>query len=136
MAKFEGWLIKVGGKLFPHELIKIKTYKTTPNQRTEIKAYRNADNLLKRQTSPNFKTKIEFETKSGLHLSDLEKIKKVLDEATINTRERKMKITYWNVEELKYKTATVYMPDIDYTINKISGNDYECESFRLAFVEY
>ena len=61
---FDNWLIRFvkTGELFPHELIQKDTYQSTPLQRTEIKAYRDNDNYLHRVTSPNYKTKIEFQT--------------------------------------------------------------------------
>ena len=136
MAKFKGYLIKLGNVVFPHEYIALDSYTSTDNQRTELKAYRNAQNHLIRQTSPNFKTKIEFNTINGLNLSDMEKIKSIIDRATINKTERKVKVEYWNNEELQYKTMTCYMPDIEHPIKKITKDDVIYNGKRLAFIEY
>lgn len=67
MADFKGYLIKLNDVEFPPEYIALESYKSTDNQRTELKAYRNSNNYLIRQTSPNFKTKVEFTTIDGLH---------------------------------------------------------------------
>lgn len=135
MATFEGWLIKCGGTEFPLSLIKADTYKSTDNQRTEIKAYRDANNLLHRQTSRNFKTKIEFET-CPLSLEQLRTIQSLLNQAFVDSTQRKMVVDYWNNENLCYKKATVYVPDIDYTIKSIKGNDITYNGIRIAFIQY
>lgn len=135
MATFEGWLIKCGNTEFPLKYIKAETYKSTDNQRTEIKAYRDANNLLHRQTSKNFKTKIEFETCS-LSLAELSEIQALLSSNFIDSTQRKMVVSYWNNENLTYKKATVYVPDIDYTIKAIKGNDIKYNGIRIAFIQY
>ncbi|MFQ9516716.1 MAG: DUF6711 family protein [Eubacterium sp.] len=136
MAKFKGYLIKLGDTVFPNEYIAFDSYKSTDNQRTELKAYRNSSNNLIRQTSPNFKTKVEFNTISGLKLADMEKIKSIVDKATINNTERKVKVTYWNNEDLMYEQMRAYMPDIEHQIKKITKDDVIYNSKRLAFIQY
>lgn len=139
MADFKGYLIKLNDVEFPAEYIALESYKSTDNQRTELKAYRNSNNYLIRQTSPNFKTKVEFTTIDGLHLKDLRKIKQIIDKALINNAERKVSVEYWNNEELKYQKMKAYIPDIDYEIKKIvkgSKPDIEYKSIRYAFIEY
>ena len=136
MAEFKGYLLKLGDTVFPHEYIALDSYKSADNQRTELKAYRNAQNKLIRQTSPNFKTKIEFNTIDGLKLKDMTKIKSIADKATINKAERKVKVTYWNNEDLRYEQMEAYMPDIEHSIKKITKNDIIYKGKRLAFIEY
>lgn len=136
MAEFKGYLIKLGDQEFPYEYIELESYVSTDNQRTELKAYRNANNLLIRQTSPNFKTKIEFNTRAGLWLEDIEKIKGIIDKALTNKIERKVKVTYWNNEDLIYKTMYAYIPDVEYTIYMITNNNIQYKSIRFSFIEY
>jgi hypothetical protein len=52
--------------------------------------------------------------------------------------QRKVKLTYWNMESFSYKTNEFYMPDIEYTIKKVyyTAKDMEIEPVRLAFIEY
>ena len=116
MAKYKGYLLKVKDQIFPMKYIKSETYTSTDNQRSELKAYRNTNNYLIRQTSPNFKTKIEFETPPLL--------------------QRKIKITYWNSEDLTYKNAVVYMPDISYTIKNQMRNELLYNPLKMEFIEY
>lgn len=48
---FEGWLIKFGGVILPNKFILADGWNSTPNQRIDIKAYRDANVLLHRETS-------------------------------------------------------------------------------------
>ena len=89
MAKYKGYLLKVKDQIFPMKYIKSETYTSTDNQRSELKAYRDTNNYLIRQTSPNFKTKIEFETPPLLQ-SQYEEIRQLLNQGTINRTERKI----------------------------------------------
>ncbi len=136
MAKFEGYLLKFGDTVFPEKYMAIDSYDSTDNQRTELKASRNAANLLIRQTSPNFKTKIEFDLIEGLHLKQWAEIKAVIDGVTLSRRERKVQVKYWCSEDLCYKTMTSYMPDIKFSIAKHTDNDIIYKSIRIALIEY
>lgn len=135
MAEYQGYLIKIGNDIFPMKYIVSDSYTSTDNQRTELKAYRNASNYLKRQTSPNFKTKIEFET-PPLYLNEMKKIRKLINAGTVNSKERKVKIQYWNTEELRYKRAYMYMPDVDYTVKNSFGNELLYNPIKFSFIEY
>lgn len=135
MAKFEGYLLKNAERIFPLKYIVSDTYKATPNQRTESKAYTDSNNYVKRSTFKHTHSKIEFETPK-IWLDELEEIKQFFDEATIDALERKIEITYWNDEELRYKKMTAYKPDIEYTISNIYGNDILYNPIRIAIIEY
>lgn len=139
MAEFKGYLIKLNGVEFPPEYIALESYKSTDNQRTELKAYRNTNNSLIRETSPNFKTKIEFNTIDGLNLKQLREITNIINKATLNKTERKVKVEYWNSEELRYATMKSYIPDIEYEIKKIkrgSKPDIIYKPLRYCFIQY
>ena len=134
---FNGYLIKFPktGALFPHELIAKNTYKSTPLQRTEIKAYRDSNNELHRRTSPNYKTKLEFQTHE-LSLAKMQKIRSVLNSAFENSQQRKVKVTYWDDELLQYRTMTAYIPDITYSTIVISKNNIKYAPVTFTFIEY
>ncbi len=137
MGNFNGWLIKFPktGKLFPHRLIAKETYQSIPLQRTEIKAYRDSNNKLHRTTSPNYKSKITFNT-TDLNLVDLEEIQSIIKGAMINTSQRKINVTYWDEELLNYRTMTAYMPDKTYTTVSINKNNIKYKSITFTFIEY
>ena len=137
MSNYRGYLIKFikTNSLFPHKYINFNTYKSTPLQRVEIKAYRDNNAYLHRVTSPNYKTKIEFSTYE-LNLSEMQEIRNAVLSATENQQERKIQIQYWDDELLAYRTAWFYMPDKTYTILSIEQNDIHYGKIPFTFIEY
>lgn len=135
---FEGWLLKFGSQEFPLDLIKQKSWKSTPNQRQETEAWQDINGKLHRETASHFRTKIEFETVDDLTLEEKSKIQEVINSSVIDAKQRKANITYWNDETNSYTKAVVYVPDIDFTIKEIdveSKNIYY-NSIRIALIEY
>lgn len=136
---YQGWLIKFTDTdtLFPHELIAADTYQSTPLQRTEIKAYRDNNSLLHRVTSPNYKTKLKFQTLE-LTLAQMQRIRNILNAAFINSQQRKLRVTYWDDELLSYRTMTAYMTDTTYDVSVIKRNPYDIRyaPLTLTFIEY
>ena len=58
MGNFQGWLIKFGDVILPNAFLLADGWESTPNQRLEIDAYRDANALLHRETAKDFKTKL------------------------------------------------------------------------------
>ncbi len=137
--KFEGWLLKFGNVILPNTFLLADGWESTPNQRTEISAYRDANVLLHRDTSPNFKTKITI-TLREMNLAEMSALREVIKQATVDEQERKISLTYWNDETLEYTEATtkVYMPDVTYKIHRIdeAKKDIEYNSFTMSFIQY
>ena len=71
------YLLKFGNTELPNKYITSDGYVDTPNQRTELEAYRDANILLHRVTSPNFKTTIMFTT-CPMSLSDKKKFQNII----------------------------------------------------------
>lgn len=141
MSDFAGYLIKAGNgdRIFPHEYINLESYKTTPNQREEIEAYRDDyTRNLTRITADGMKTSIEFSTLDGLTLEEKIEIQAFFSSAMINTQARKVILNYWNDEENTYKTSYFYLPDVQYTISKIDreSNTMTYKSISYKLVEY
>lgn len=134
---FDNWLIKFTktNTLFPHKYIKRDTYKSTDLQRAEIKAYRDNNYDLHRVTSPNYKTKIEFQTYQ-LNLAQLTEIQTKLRAAMDNYQQRRIRLTYWDNELLDYRTATFYMTDKTYNIVTFGGGNIKYAPLTFTFVEY
>lgn len=137
---FSGWLIKFGEVVLPNSYILADGWESTPNQRVEIDAYRDANMLLHRETSENFKTSIIL-TIREMDLKEMTAFKNVIGLATLGINEkkqRKLMVTYWNDEELEYKTAIMYMTDTTYSIHYVdeAAKDIEYNSFTIELVEY
>ena len=91
---------------------------------------------MHRVTSPNFKTKIDFTTVAGLTLSDKEDMFNTINTGLINSNQKSYNIVYWNDDTSSYGQGTFYMPNVEYTIRRISDNDIIYEPIRIAFIEY
>ena len=136
-SSFEGWLLKYGSKIVPNKYLAYDDYTATPNQRTEVEAYRDLNNLLHRDTSPNFKTKIDFNTRP-LYLAEKIDLQSTFASGLVNRAQRKYNVTYWDDEQNTYRTGVFYMPDVDY---KIINVDKETKNIlynkmRFALIEY
>lgn len=157
MGNFLGYFIKATktNVNFPDQFIAYDTYTCTPNQREEIKAYRDENTReLFRITADGMKTKITFSTRGNLHKADKETIQNFFvnaesqeeDSATAH-KQRKVQLTYWNDEDNIYKTSYFYRPNLQFKIigikktgNVDSGQNpiydiiYEAMDFEL--IEY
>lgn len=135
---FKGYLLAFPktNTVFPMRYINAESYSSTPLQRTEIKAIRNNNNLLCRTTSSNHKTKLTFSTLPGLHLDDVTAIQNTLKNAYENYNQRKIKVTYWDDEQCTYRTMTAYIPDVTYTVTKVTADDIIYASIEFTFIEY
>ena len=103
-SSFDGWLLKFGSKVVPNKYLAYDDYTATPNQRTEVEAYRDLNNLLHRDTSPNFKTKIDFNTRP-LYLAEKIDLQSTFASGLVNRAQRKYNVTYWDDEQNTYRTG-------------------------------
>lgn len=135
---WSGWLIKFGGVELPNTFLLEDGWESTPNQRVEIDAYRDANVLLHRETSGNFKTSLKLNIRS-LNLKEMKAFKKVIGLATLNVndkKQRKLAVNYWNDETLEYDYAEMYMTDTPYSIHNVSEKDIEYNPFSIELIEY
>jgi len=137
---FEGWLIKFGNVILPNSYLLADGWKSTPNQRMEADAYRDASMLLHRETSGNFKTSLTLEIRD-MTLEEMSAFKNVIGLATLPEsarKERRVAVTYWNDETLNYCSTEMYMPDTAYSIHYVDEEecDIEYNSFTLELIEY
>ena len=137
---FSGWLIKFGDVVLPNSFILADGWESTPNQRVEIDAYRDANVLLHRETSKNYKTSLKLNIRR-LDLKEMIAFKNVIGLATLNVndkKQRKLAVNYWNDETLEYKYAEMYMPDVTYMIHNVNEEKkvIEYNSFTIELIEY
>ena len=134
---YQGWLVKFGSTAVPNGYL--EKYKETPNQRLELDAYRDVAALLHRETSQNYKTKIVIPIRK-LYLGEKIVLKAIVDSGIVSggERERKVSATYWNSEDMDYKTGVFYMPDIEYTISRVNEIKLNMiyEPFEIQLIEY
>ncbi len=134
---FYGYLLKSGNDIFPHKYIQVESWSTTPNQREEIKAYRD-DNTrdLTRVTAAGRKTAIQFKTRAHLHLAEKQEIQNFFVSHEVDHAERKIQLTFWNDESNDYQTGYFYRPNMDFVIERITEDDIVYGEFTFDLVEY
>lgn len=134
---FQGYLLKSGNDIFPHKYIDYSSWESTPNQREEIKAYRD-DNTrnLTRVTAAGRKTAITFKTRDNLTLAEKMEIQNFFTSHETNAAERKVPLTFWNDESNSYKTGYFYRPNTKFQIKSISGKDITYAAIQIDLVEY
>lgn len=137
---FDGWLIKFGDVILPNSFLLADGWESTPNQRVEIDAYRDANILLHRETSANFKTKIKLNIRETT-LQERIALDRVIGLASLPAEEKKqrrVRLTYWNDETLEYASGIFYIADITYTIHRAdaANRDIEYNSFTISLTEY
>ncbi len=139
-AIFKGWLIKFGDVILPNSFLMADGWESTPNQRLEIDAYRDANALLHRETADDFKTKLSLNIRD-MNLAERRAFNNVIALATLpytDRKQRRVGITYWNDETLEYSTGIFYITDSKYSIHILDGDDPDIEynPFTLTLIEY
>lgn len=141
MGNFKGYLIKKTVNntdvIFPHQYIALGSWESTPNQREEIKAYRD-DNTrdLTRVTAQGKKTVCKFKTRKNLHLADKQAIQKFFTDSEVDANQRKIQLTLWNDESNSYFTTYVYRPNMTFKIIRIEADDIIYDEMSFELVEY
>lgn len=139
---FAGYLLRTGtlstmGNIFPHEYMQVDSWDSTPNQREEIKAYRD-DNTrnLTRVTAEGKKSVFSFKTRKSLDLAEKIAIQTFFTSAESDATQRKIHLVYWNDEDNIYKEGDFYRPDTHFPIKRIEEDNIIYNELQLDFVEY
>ena len=139
MDNFKGILLyrTADNKPFPQQYIEMGSWSSNPDQREEIRAYRD-DNTraLTRITAQGRKSIFSFATRNNLHLKDKIAIQNWFTEKEVNSTERKIQLTFWNEETNNYDTGYFYRPNMEFKIKSIIGHDIIYDSMQFDFVEY
>lgn len=147
---FAGYLLKytytpTGGTatdvFFPHKYIQLQSWKSTPNQREEIRAYRDENTRnLTRVTASGRKSVFSFKTRPNLHLAEKQEIQDFFTQGESrtggNADERKIRLTFWNEESNSYQSGWFYRPNMEFPIIKITDSDIIYGVLDFSFVEY
>lgn len=139
MAVFEGYLLKAvaTNRVFPHQYIVFGTWETTPNQREEIKAYREENSRdLHRFTAEGRKSTLKFDIRPNLHLADIEAIDNWFKSAESNADERKIEVRFWDDDRHMYRNIVCYQPNPKFKIKRITDNDIIYDGRTIELIEY
>lgn len=135
-----GYFLKnaITNTVFNNHLIQWDSYLSTPNQREEIKAYRDeVTRQLYRVTATGHKTKIEFTTIPYLNGLQKVAIQSFFREQSPDWNQRKCQLTYWNDEDNTYYTSYFYVPDITFKVHHLDHNNNPIyEALEIHLIEY
>ncbi|WP_455715329.1 DUF6711 family protein [Anaerosporobacter sp.] len=128
---FEGWVIKNDSTVLNNDLLAEKGYKSNPDQQTDEDSYTDGDGKLHRNILSHLRSKIWLST-NELSVSDKLHFQTVFPSRSVVT------LTYWNDEREVYESGDFYIPDIDWTIQKINKITKErtYEPISLTLIEY
>lgn len=140
-STFKGYLFGKGSgnsvTPFPNRYIALESWSSTPNQREEIKAYRD-DNTreLTRVTAQGKKSVFSFKTRKYLHLADKQAIQTFFTSSESDPNQRKIQLTFWNEENNDYATGYFYRPNMPFKIYKITEDDIIYDEMSFELIEY
>ncbi len=137
MSNFQGYLIKLGADIFPHQYMEYNTYKITPNRRLDLDSARNANGVLSRYVLEHTATTLQFELRQ-LEGKDQEIVVDFIHNHLANVAEKKVVATYWSPDIHMYKQGEMYIPDVDWTPFKIDAktNQIWYKKTTVKFIEY
>lgn len=122
---------------FPMKHMAFQGYKSTPNVREEIKAYRD-DNTrnLTRVTAQGTKTGISIDIIGGLHNAQKKDVIKWFTDHETDALQRKIPILYYDMDSDTYKTGNFYRSDTEYTVLYTTATDIVWNAFTIELAEY
>lgn len=140
MSNYQGYLFGkiVNGQLvrFPDTYIVHDSYATTPNQREEIKAYRDENTReLFRITAQGKMSTFSFTTRKRLHLNEVEEIMDWFTDSEYNQEQRSIMLTYWNQETFDYETKAFYRPNLKFEIYEITETDIIYKPLTIDLIQ-
>ena len=137
MSNFKGYFLKFGDTIFPHEYL-AQGSDSTPFQRTEAEAYRDANDDLHRVTIPNHKSTFKITTIPQITLEEKIEIEEVMSRGLLNSIQRKYRVEYWNddIGVNDYCTGDFYIPNPTFSRTKIIDNTIIYDSLTYEFIQY
>ena len=135
---YAGYLIRVMGSGTPYDIpleyISEKSYKCT-HSTLDLDPYRDANGILHRNAI--LKTpKVVVNTRPHLRNTNVAEIFANLSNRYISAIEKKLLLSVYIPELDDYYVGYFYLPDLDFTIQKIEGNTIIYDALELSFIGY
>jgi hypothetical protein len=138
MNNFQGYLFKAvkTDQKFPMKYIAFESWDSTPNQREEIKAWREEySRKLYRITAPGRMSIFSFTTRDNLHLEDKIAIQDFFYNNEVNHDQRTIQLDFWNEESNSYTRGVFYRPNMNFQIKSIEQNDIIYKEMKFEFIQ-
>ncbi len=126
----KGYVLKVGSNIFPNALLAKGGYSNIPNRRQDKNSYTDARGTTHRNILPVKRTTSKIKT------VDLTYGQKLIVQAFFPNRDY-VTAERWNDEINDYEVGVCYVPDVEYTIDRIDkkGNFYY-QGIEIEFIAY
>ena len=123
--------------IFPNEYIQWNSWQATPDQREELIAYRDDNSRdLHRVTADGMKSTFSFNTRTNIQLAQKDAILKFFKDNEVDSKQRKIKLEFWNDDTSSYDVGYFYRPNMPFKIIKLSNDNIWYDSLTLEFIEY
>lgn len=142
---YSNYLIKVKGisgsqtassdYTIPLDCVLEKTYTGTYST-LDMDSSRNGNGKLVRTVLPHKVAHCSIEFRPNLPSSMIGSIMNSIQARYTKPIEKKLVASIWVAELGDYVETEMYMPDIEFTVNKIENNKVIYESFTLEFIGY
>lgn len=131
---YSGFLLKMNGITIPHKYMKHDSYNVKVNTQ-DLGSWQDANGVLHRTVLEHSQIKIEWNFPFATNLY-LQEILSIFRSIWGTARERKTECTVYVPEWDEYYTGTFYMPDTQFKIYSVSGNEIKYRDVRFALIEY
>lgn len=133
---FSGYLISIGSnpEKFFEKFIVCQSYKVS-KKIIDLNSYRDGNGELKRNALDHVSYTITFDVKPMNNT----RMQTFLDGIRSNfsiPKERKVSVTFYNPESDSYVTSDFYMPDPEFTIEKIENGQVYFKTTTIKFIGY
>lgn len=137
-SPFKGYLLKAvdTNEIFPEKYIVFESWDTNPNQREEVKAYReDYSRALHRVTANGEMSTIKFKVRDNLHLVDKIKIQDFFYRAESDHKQRNIRIEFWNDDTNSYTEGIFYRPNPKFTIKRHTNDDIIYKEMEIELIQ-
>jgi len=132
---YNGYLLKAGNTEIPLSYIRYDTYTIQPRQRQDLDPYRDVNGVLHRNVVENMPSVIEFNTPT----MDSDKLQDFFDIIRDNyddSKERKIHLTYYDMETDSYRSGDFYMAQPNFKIRQIIDGKILYDEMTINFIGY
>jgi hypothetical protein len=132
---YNGYLLKAGNTEIPLSYIRYDTYTIQPRQRQDLDPYRDVNGVLHRNVVENMPSVIEFNTPT-MDSDKLQDFFDIIRENYDDSKERKIHLTYYDMESDSYRSGDFYMAQPNFKIRQIIDGKILYDEMTINFIGY
>ena len=132
---YNGYLLKAGNTEIPLSYIRYDTYTIQPRQRQDLDPYRDVNGVLHRNVVDNKPSVIEFNTPT-MNSDKMQTFLSIIRNNYENADERKLHLTYYDMEINDYRSGDFYMAQPNFKIRQILNGEILYDEVTINFIGY